>query len=204
MNELTFGGIITNSFKLGFRYFGPILGALILYILTIWIPYLNVGTTIAIIAIIPAMAKGEKLSPTGIFQRKYRENFGDFFLLLAFITIGSLLGYLFLVIPGMVLSIAWCLAIYLFIDRDMSPLKAIKTSNRLTYGKKWTIFFGILVLAIMLGVIVTAVTFIGGMMGDTIGAILSILVNLIILPVYFGAYAHIYQKLTVDMEPSAS
>ncbi len=198
MNQLTFGSIVMNGFKLGFKNFGSILGALILYVITIWIPYLNVGTTIALLALIPAIAKGEDLNPTGIFQKKYRENFGDFFLILAFMTVGLTLGYVFLVIPGMVLSIAWCLALYLLIDKDLSPLEALKSSNRLTYGKKWSIFFGILLLGIILGVIVTALTFVGEMFGETIGSIFAILSSLIIMPIYLGAYAHIYQKLALE------
>ena len=48
-----------------------------LYVLTIWIPYLNVGTTIAMSSLPAEMAKGNILNPLFIFKGEYRFFIGD-------------------------------------------------------------------------------------------------------------------------------
>lgn len=44
------------------------LGATVLWLLTIWIPYLNVGTTIAMATIPIELSKGKVISPLFIFD----------------------------------------------------------------------------------------------------------------------------------------
>ena len=60
-NELSVMGILTEGIPLGLAKFGTIFGAAILWLLTIWIPYLNVGTTIAIKTMPIALASDEEL-----------------------------------------------------------------------------------------------------------------------------------------------
>lgn len=73
---------------------------------------------------------------------------GEFFLLMAFVVFGTYAGLMFLIIPGMVISIAWGQAVYIFLDRGMDPLEAIRASSKITYGQKWTIFWGSFLLGI--------------------------------------------------------
>ena len=145
---LTISEIIKNSFSLGLNNKGLIIGASILWALTAWVPYLNVGTTIGFLGIIVSISKGNSTSVTEIFNAKYRKKMGEFFLLLSFMIIGIASGYAFVIIPGIVISIAWSQSILLFIDKGYSPLESIKKSNDITYGEKWTIFIGYLLLRI--------------------------------------------------------
>ena len=55
MKNLTIGGIFQNSFQLGLNQATPLFFTILLWILTIWIPYVNVGTTIGIIGAIIAI-----------------------------------------------------------------------------------------------------------------------------------------------------
>lgn len=206
MNNLTIGSIISNGFSSGFKNLFSLIGAIVLWAITIWIPYINVGTTIGIYSLIPAVSKGETISPTGIFDKKYRDMMGRFFVLLALSVLGVMVGFIFLIIPGLVIAIAWTLAIYLLIDQDMGPLEALRNSNKYTYGKKWTIFLGLLLLEIILGIIVGVLAFVGGMISETIGLILTIIGYLVIYPILIGALAHIYGVLageTSSPEPAA-
>ena len=155
---LTIGGIISNSFKLGFGNLKIFIITIILWILTIWIPYLNVGTTIAMLGIVIFVSKGGTYSPTQIFSAKYRENMGEFFLLLSFMIIGIASGYAFVIVPGIVISIAWSQSIFLLIDKGFNPIEAIKISNKITYREKITIFIGYLSLFFVLGLCVAICT----------------------------------------------
>ena len=152
-NVLTIKNIITNSFMIANNNFRVILGASILWLLTIWIPYLNVGTTIGMWALVVELSKSDtSFSPTSIFSSKYRKYMGEVFLLLGFIILGTTIGYSFLIIPGLVLTIAWGQSIYILIDKDLTPLQAIKMSNSITYGEKLTIFFGFIALFAILSI----------------------------------------------------
>jgi hypothetical protein len=179
--EFTLANILQNSFQRGVKYLVPVLVNTILWIVTIWIPYLNVGTTIGLmIGIIAKMSKDEEVSMAEIFNPQYRKYMGEYFLVIGFILAGVMAGFVFLYIPGIVIAIAWMLAPLFVIDRGMTPIDAISKSNQVTYGKKWTIFGTMFVIwvagyiAILIGAfifskipaiggILTALWFIGGM-----------------------------------------
>lgn len=203
--ELSVQGIITEGVKLGLKNFFSLVGAYILWILTIWIPYINVGTTIGLISIVLSMSKGKVISPTEIFDARYRRYMGEFFLLMSFLYIGVIFGLLFVVIPGIVIALAWSQAIYLLLDKGMGPMEALKMSNKITYGKKWTIFFGILVLTVVLLIFDAVLSYIGTQISDTLGTVFGVLSTLIMLPIILGGYAHIYRVLVQRLnEPEAS
>lgn len=163
---LTIKNIITNSFMIANNNFRVILGASILWLLTIWIPYLNVGTTIGMWALVVELSKGDtSFSPTSIFASKYRKYMGEVFLLLGFIILGTTIGYSFLIIPGLVITIAWSQSIYILIDKDLTPLQAIKVSNNITFGEKLTIFCSYISLFLILSVPIGLITFLFSFMG---------------------------------------
>lgn len=200
MNQLTIGNIITNAIQIGMKNMASIVGAVILWILTIWIPYLNVGTTIALIALVVAISKGGVMSPLQIFDAKYRKNMGEFFLLIAFLWIGISAGYVFVIIPGIVISIAWGQAIFLLVDRDMNPTQALVSSNKITYGKKWTIFLANLILAIVLMIAIYILVMIFGAISDFLGAIVGIIGYIALLCIMLAASAYIYGELVKELD----
>jgi len=147
--EFNLANILQHSFQRGVKYLVPVLVNSILWILTIWIPYLNVGTTIGLtIGIITKMARDENVEMTEIFKPEYRKNMGEYFLVMGFIMAGVMAGMIFLYIPGIVIAIAWMLAPLFVIDKGMTPIDAISKSNSVTYGKKWTIFGSLIILYI--------------------------------------------------------
>ena len=83
------------------------------------------SATIGLLGIVVALSKGTPTTATQIFDPKYRKQMGEFFLLMAFVVFGTYAGLMFLIIPGMVISIAWGQAVYIFLDRGMDPLEAI-------------------------------------------------------------------------------
>ncbi|HOD16434.1 MAG TPA: hypothetical protein PLA65_03700 [Spirochaetota bacterium] len=192
MNTLTVGGILTNSFQRGMKNLIPVLVNTILWILTIWIPYLNVGTTIGLMAgVVAKMSRGETISMTEIFDPVYRKRMGEFFLVTGLIFMGTFAGFMFFIIPGYVISIAWMLAPLLVVDKEINPIEAINKSNTMTYGKKWTIFFGMLVIGICvvvaLAVILGILSFIFAKLGK-FGAIL-------LVPCYIAGYAAFFSVM---------
>lgn len=196
MNQLSVGTILATAFQRGFKNLPAIIVNTLLWILTIWIPYLNVGTTIGMtVGLVMKMKNGEDIKMTEIFDPIYRKHMGSYFLVVALVYIGVMLATVFLVVPGIVLSIAWMIAVFLVIDKEMNPMEAIYKSNELTYGKKGTIFLSLLVIGLIFGVgfgisglIMNKSAFIGG--------IIYIAVMLIYMPVMIGAQSFIYGVLS--------
>ena len=152
MKKLDFGETLKDSIAIGVKNAPSVIAAVALWLITIWIPYLNVGTTIAIALLPTQLAKGEIINPLGIFDSKYRRYMGEFFITMGLMVFPIFIGVLFMIVPGIVLSIAWTLSYYFLIEKGKNPIQAIKASNDATYGSKWTMFFVMLVFCIVFGV----------------------------------------------------
>jgi len=188
---------VVETFKDGvaisIRNLAPILINFILWVVTIWIPYLNVGTTIGMFIGIVAMAsKGEVISSTEIFNPKYRKYIGEFFLTGGLMYLGIFVGVIFLIIPGLVIAFAWDLALLLVIDKGKNPTESLTLSNNLTYGYKWKMFFVYLILGIATGILNAVFGMIWG------GLVAIVAICQIILQV--GLKASIYRQLAGDTE----
>jgi len=183
----------------------------VLYVITIWIPYLNVGTTIAMCSLPAEMAKGNMVNPLFIFEGKYRKNMGEYFILMALMSGAISVGFLFMGIPGLVISVAWSFATVLFVDKDMSALDSLRESNKLTYGNKWRIFGAEALMGFALGILVAIVAGLFGI-GDVnwlkaIGTIINVVIIIFMVPAIYGVEASIYKQLTsghiLGEEPAA-
>lgn len=141
---------LTESFTLGAKNLFPLLLAIILYVLTCWIPYLNVGTTIGMYRLIIDMTRKQVINPLSIFDKENFTQLGDVFLLVGLLFIGIFVAFMCMFIPGIVMSIAWGYALYLLIEKKVSPIKALSLSWKSTYGEKWTIFLIELLVSILI------------------------------------------------------
>jgi len=195
--ELTVSGIISNGIKKGLKNAVAIVVNAVLWVITIWIPYLNVGTTIGLsVGIVAKIARNEPIGMTEIFDPKYRRRMGEFFLANGFVYLGTYIGAIFMVIPGIVISIAWSLAILLVIDKEQNPMAAINNSNTMTYGKKWTIFFSYLVVGVVLAVVFGIVSWILNMIWGFLATLGAIVMLAIFVSIYISIQAYIYQVLS--------
>lgn len=115
-------------------------------------PYINVGTTIAITLLPTQLAKGKIINPLSIFEGKYRRYMGEYFITMGLMIFPILIGVIFMFVPAIVLSIAWTLSYYFLIEKGKNPIQAIKASNDATYGSKWIMFAAKLVVGIIAGI----------------------------------------------------
>lgn len=141
--ELTFGSALSEGTDLGLKNIMKLIVASLLWFVTAWIPYLNVGTTIAMASLPVKLARNEEdnFSGTFIFDEKYRTFMGEFFTLAGLKWMSLVPAYLFGIIPGIVISLGWQQALYLILDKGMSPSEALIQSARISDGYKFTIFF---------------------------------------------------------------
>jgi len=190
--KLTIEGILKDGVAIGLKNFLSILGAIVLWVLTIWIPYINVGTTIAIVTLPMGLSKGNVMSPTEIFDPKYRKFMGEFFITVGLKQLAMIPAYLFLVVPAIILSLAWSQAIYLVIGHGKNPAEALTESNKLTDGYKWTMFLGMLILVVAFYIVFYLFTLITPFLG--------FIILLLFMPILLGARTHIYKKLVLGTD----
>lgn len=150
---LDFSETLRDSLCIGIKNAPSIMAAVVLYLVTIWIPYINIGTTIAITLLPTQLAKGEVINPASIFDSKYRRYMGEYLITTGLMILPILIAFAFLYIPGIVLSLAWSLSYYFLIEKGKNPMEAIKASNDATYGSKWTMFFVSLVVGVLFGIV---------------------------------------------------
>lgn len=212
--DLSVGTIIANGFSIGFKNLFRIIGCYILWGITFWIPYINVGTTIGLYGIVVKMSKNEPFGVGEIFKREYRTIMPEFLLLLALYGITLYFAYIFIIIPGIILSIAWGFSFYFLIDKGLGVTESLKASNKTTYGYKWDIFGGMFILY-LIGLVITLILWLifktkpdefselgfgSSLLGlsppNALGIILIIIVWLIMASVIIGAEAYIYRELS--------
>ncbi len=204
--RLDFGQTLKGAIQIGTKNAMTVIGAAILYAITVWIPYLNIGTTIAFFTVLPVkLGKGESFSPTEIFDAKYRENMTNFFLVLGLVNAGIGFAFLLAFFPGLVIMYAWMFAAALVINKGMKPIEAINTSYKATYGSKWTIFFAYLVLGIiiwlislLLGLIATGLGQIAGWLGAFFGFIFFVAIAVLSFAAFIGLFGQLYKSLIID------
>jgi hypothetical protein len=189
-------GTIKEGVSLGIKNLGPILVNVLLWVLTCWIPYINVGTTIGLsVGIISKVSKGETISYTEIFDPKYRKYMGEFFLVCGLVSLGIAIGFAFLIIPGIVIGISWCFAPLITIDKGKNPSEALTLSNNATYGNKGKMFGIYLLLSLAYTVIVVIFAVI---LSNVIGLyiLLALVICIFYMVIAVGIQASLYKQLT--------
>lgn len=166
MKKLDFLQTLQEALAIGIKNAPSIVGAIALWLVTIWIPYINIGTTIAVCLLPVELSKGNVINPLGIFDAKYRRYMGEYFITMGLMIFPVLIATAFMVVPGIVLSLAWSLAYFFLIDKNKNPMQAIKASNDATYGSKWTMFFIILAFVIAFYIIVCIIGVICALIGS--------------------------------------
>ncbi len=193
--KLSVGEVLQEGVAFGLKNALSIIGAILLWLLTCWIPYLNVGTTIALNSIPLALSKGKVISPTFIFENKYRKYMGEYFSLMGLMLIAIIPAFTFLIIPAIIISISWSLSLYLLLDKGINPSEAMMQSNKATYGHKLNIFLISLILTVALVVLMVIFKMLG-----VVGSILLFITMICFLVISMGCQASIYKKLVLDRD----
>ena len=149
--KISIEGVLKEGFTIGISNFVLIFLAVLLTIVTFWIPYLNVGTFIALQTLPIILGRKNQPTPscTFVFDAKYRQYMGEYFTLSGLKSLSLFPAYLFLLVPGIIISIGWSQALYLMLDKEIAPGEAMIQSAKITQGYKGTIFLTELLLGIL-------------------------------------------------------
>ncbi|MBN1457610.1 MAG: hypothetical protein JW912_07150 [Sedimentisphaerales bacterium] len=123
---------------LGHSGIGPPLYA-VLYILIMILGYvISFMLAIGLIKIILSFIDGRKPSVSELFDFygcfwRYSMTWVLYFLIICG-------GFILLIVPGIIWSIQFSLAVYYVVDKRLGPIEALKASSRTTKGVKWELF----------------------------------------------------------------
>jgi uncharacterized membrane protein len=89
-------------------------------------------------------------------------------------------GFVLLIVPGIIFSIMFMFTTLIVIDREAGPIVAMKESKRITYGYKWPLLGFVLVLALI----------------NLLGLLAVVVGLLVSIPVTTLAFVHAYRVLS--------
>ena len=96
-------------------------------------------------------------------------------------TIGMIIGFMLLILPGLYLSAAWFLGIYLLVDKGLAPMEALGKSRELVHEVGfWKVF--IIIFAMSIGMQLIALI-----------PVLGIVINAFLWPLVVMVYVAIYE-----------
>jgi hypothetical protein len=124
---------------------------------------------------------------------------GEYFLTIGLVGIGVAAGTVFFFIPGIVISLAWCLSVLLVVDKGKNPTEALVLSNNCTYGYKWKMVGIYFLIGLAVGIVVGILTAIGAnIRSSAIHFFLYLLIFAVMIFSVFisiGLQASIYKQL---------
>lgn len=195
-NDISLEEAILEPFKMSFKNFGWLILVWLVYGLTCWIPYLNIGTAIAMMNLPSALARGEKLSPAYIFESKYRKYMGEYLTMSGNIILIGLASMPFFGVPLLIVFYSWIFAPLLLIDKEVNASEAFTLSTKLTYGYKLKMWLSGMVIEMMIIIPAIILMFLSIFSGG-----LLFLVLLLFIALISSAHTAIfYKRLVVDKE----
>ena len=90
-----------------------------------------------------------------------------------------LVGFVLLIVPGVIAILAYMFVQYLVIDKGLGPIEALKESARITRGSRWELLFLLLIVFVL----------------NILGAVALLVGLLVSIPVTALAMVHAYRTL---------
>ena len=197
--KITYVGVMSEGATIAVKNVLSMAGAVVLWLLTIWVPYINVGTTIALQTMPIELSKGKVISPLYIFDEKYRKYMGEYFTLTGLISLSVLPALAFLIVPAIIILLGWSLAYYILVDKGVAPGEALVRSNNATSGYKWVLFAINISISVPL-LILMMMIFTSD--AGTFGIIMTLIAVIAVTVYSLSCMAVVYRNLTAEDVPS--
>lgn len=114
--------------------------------------------------------------------------------------IGIAIGFVLIIVPGLILITIWSVAAPVVVLENPGGLRALGRSRELVRGNGWAVFGVIFVLVIGVGIVAAIIEAIGDSGGTGVGIVVRVIVQILTAPLAALAASVIY----FDLRPSAS
>ncbi len=109
--------------------------------------------------------------------------------------IGIAIGFVLIIVPGLILITIWSVAAPVVVLENPGGLRALGRSRELVRGNGWSVFGVILVLVIGVGILAAVIEAIGDSGGTGVGIVVRIIVQILTAPLAALAASVIYFEL---------
>ncbi len=154
------------------------------YIIAIVSSIINVIVGLGFMYSVLSLVDGNQISFKEMFTRPSIKDVVFVFLASLVASILTLIGYILLIVPGIILTFGLSQATYLIIDKKAGIIESLKKSWKITNGYKWRIF----VIGFRAGLIAIA-----GLLALGVGIFVA-------LPIVYLMYAKTYRDLVLLSE----
>ncbi len=168
----------------------------------------EVGAELAVLLVVVAVSIAASLAllravlqPTETIESAYRyalAHFFPFLYLSVLVGLATMLGFIFLIVPGVILFVWFMFAQFLFVEKGMRGTDAMKASRELVRGMWWPVF-GRLVAWLAASILVIGLA---GMLGGVVSGGSTLIaeavvnaVSLVLAPIAFSYLSFLYADL---------
>ena len=109
--------------------------------------------------------------------------------------IGILIGFILIVIPGLILATLWSVAAPVVVLERPGGLRALGRSRELVRGNGWNVFAVILLLVILVGLVGSGIEVAADSAGTGVGLVVRVVVGILTAPISALAAAVLYFDL---------
>lgn len=109
--------------------------------------------------------------------------------------IGIVIGFVLLVVPGLILITIWSVAAPIVVLERPDGLGALGRSRELVRGNGWNVFAVILLLVILVGVVSFIIEAVANSAGTGVGLVVRVIVGILTAPISSLAAAVLYFEL---------
>jgi hypothetical protein len=169
----------------------PVL-ALLALVLTIIASTLFTGMVVELVSDIQ---DGRRDADVGQLLRAALPVIGQLILVGLIAGIGIVIGFILIIVPGLILITIWSVAAPVVVLERPGALRALGRSRELVKGNGWQVFGVIVVLVIGVGVVSAIIDAIGSAAGTGVGIVVRVIVGVLTGPLAALAQAVLYFEL---------
>ncbi len=166
--------------------------ALIGTIITLVATTLFTGMVVELVA---DVRDGRRDASVGQLLRAVTPVLGQLILVAIVAGVGILIGFLLIVVPGLILATMWAVAAPVVVLERPGGLRALGRSRELVKGNGWNVFAVILLLVVLVGLLTGAVGFAAESAGTGVGLVVRVVIGVLTAPISALAAAVLYFEL---------
>jgi hypothetical protein len=148
-----------------------------------------------VVELVADVQDGKRDASAGQLLRAVTPVLGQLILVGIVAGIGILIGFILIVIPGLILATLWSVAAPVVVLERPGGLRALGRSRELVRGNGWNVFAVILLLVILVGLVGSGIEVAADAAGTGVGLVVRVVVGILTAPISALAAAVLYFDL---------
>jgi len=148
-----------------------------------------------VVELVADVQDGRRDATPGQLLRAVTPVLGQLILVGLVVGVGVVIGFILIVVPGLILLTLWSVAAPVVVLEKPGVFAALSRSSQLVRGNGWQVFFVILLLVIVVGVLGAVVEGLAASAGSAAGIVARVVVGVLTAPITALASAVLYFDL---------